>query len=78
MDRLQQCMNVLHILALQSADPNSYLLAEREISGYLQSPGASLEKLNEAIDRKAEASRVHIEFWTTMQDFVSRGRPDET
>jgi hypothetical protein len=53
-------------------------LAEREISGYLQSPGASLEKLNEAIDRKAEASRVHIEFWTTMQKFVSRGRADET
>ena len=70
-------MNVLQILALQSADPNSYLLAEREISGYLQSPDASLEKLNEAIDRKAEASRVHNEFWTKMQEFVSRERPSE-
>jgi hypothetical protein len=77
MDRLQQCMNVLHILALQSADPNSYLLAEREMGAYLKSPGASLEKLNEAIDRKAETSRVHIQFWTTMQEFVSRGQPNE-
>jgi hypothetical protein len=76
MDSLQQCMNVLRILALKSADPNSYLLAEREFSGYLQGPGASPEELNEAIDRKAEASRVHVEFWTTMKEFVSRGRPD--
>ena len=77
MDSLQQCMNVLHTLALQSADPNSYVLVEREISGYLQSPGASLEKLNEAIDRKVEASRLLLEFWTTMREFVSRKRPDE-
>jgi hypothetical protein len=74
-DRLQQCMNVLHILALQSADPNCYVLAQRD--GYLQSPGASLVKLNEAIDRKVETSRIYIEFWTTMQEFVSRGRPNE-
>ena len=33
MDSLQQCMNVLRILALKSADPNSYVLAEREIGG---------------------------------------------
>lgn len=70
-------MDVLHVLALQSSDPNCYVLAEREIGGYLQSPGASLEKLNEAIDREAETSRHYIEFWTTMQEFVSRGRPDE-
>jgi hypothetical protein len=59
-------MNVLNILSLQSEDPNSYVSAERQISGYLQSPGASLEKLSEAIDRKAETSRVYIRFWTTM------------
>ncbi len=67
---------MLHILALQSADPNCYVLAEREISDYLQSPGASLEELIEAVDRKVRASRVCIEFWTAILEFV-RGRPDE-
>jgi hypothetical protein len=70
-------MNVLNILSLQSDDPNCYVSAERQISRYLQSPGASLEKLSEAIDRKAETSRVYIRFWTTMHEFVSRGRPGE-
>jgi hypothetical protein len=74
MDRLKQCMDVLHILALQSADPSCYALAEREISGYLQSPGASLERLNEAIDRKAETC---TEFWKAMQEFVSRPGVDQ-
>ncbi len=70
-------MNVLHILALQSADPNCYVLAEREISDYLQTPGASPEELGEAIERKAGASRVCVEFWTAIKEFVSRGRLDE-
>jgi len=77
MDRLQQCMNVLHILAQQSADANSYVLAEREIGEYLKGPGASLEKLNEEIDRKAGTGRVCTEFWTAMQEFVSRAQLDE-
>ena len=32
MDSLKLCIDVLRALALQSANPNSYLLAEREIS----------------------------------------------
>ena len=66
-------MNVLNILALQSADPNSFVLAEREMSEYLKSPGASLEKLNEEIDRKAETTRICTEFWKSMQEFLGRG-----
>jgi hypothetical protein len=71
-------MNVLNILALQSADQSRYVLAERAISEYLKSPGASLHKLNEEIDRKAETTRIGVAFWTTMQDFVSRTRSDES
>ncbi len=65
-------MDVLHALALQSTNPNCYVLAEQEISRYLQSPEGSLEKLNEAVDKQAEVSRHRVEFWTTMQEFLSR------
>jgi hypothetical protein len=70
MDRLKLCMDALHALSVQSADPNSYELAEREIRQYLQSPEASLQNLRESIDREAETSQVDITFWTTMQEFV--------
>jgi hypothetical protein len=77
MDRLTLCMDALRALALQSANSNSYPLAEREIAQYLQSPETSLQKLREAIDREAETSRHYITFWTTMQEFVSTLRTDE-
>jgi hypothetical protein len=64
-------MDVLRSLALQSSDPNWYLLAEREITRYLQSSGASLQNLQEAIDREAEASEDYVTFWTTMQELAS-------
>jgi hypothetical protein len=68
MDRLKLCMDVLRALWLQSENPNSYPLAEREIAHYLSGPGASLKKLQEAIDREAEASQHYVTFWTTMQE----------
>ena len=77
MDRLKLCMDALRALALQSANPNYYPLAEKEISQYLQSSGASLQRLREAIDREAETSLEYVTFWTTMQEFVSRPRADE-
>jgi hypothetical protein len=71
MDRLKLCMDALRALALQSANTNSYPLAEREITQYLQSPGALVQKLREAIDREAETSQHYSTFWATMQEFVS-------
>ena len=76
MDRLKLCMDALRALSLQSADPNWYLLAEREITQYLQNPEASLQKLSEAIDHEAEISEEYVTFWTTMQELVSDLRPD--
>jgi len=77
MDRLKLCMDVLRALSLQSADPNWYSLAEREIVHYLSGSGASLQNLQDAIDREAEASDNYVTFWTTLQEFVSTVRPDE-
>ena len=75
MDRLGMCMNTLRALAQQSADPSWYLLAERCITEYLRSPGASLQGLASAIDREAETSQTDIGFWTTMQELVSDTLP---
>jgi len=77
MDRLKICMDALRALSLESANHNWYPLAEREIISYLKSPGASLEKLQEAIDREAEASQHYITFWTTMQEFASTVRSNK-
>ena len=71
MDRLELCMDALRSISLQSADPNWYPWTERQIVAYLNGPGASLQKLQEAIDREAEASQHYVTFWTTMQEFVS-------
>ena len=76
-DRLKLCMDALRALAIQSADPNWYLLAEREITQYLQSPEASPQKLREAIDREAETSQDYVTFWTTMQELVSDLQPND-
>jgi hypothetical protein len=65
-------MNVLRALALQSADPNCIVLGEQEITQYLQSPKASLQKLREAVDREAKTSQQYATFWTTLQEFVDR------
>ena len=77
MDRLKLCMDALRALAIQSADPNWYLLAEREITQYLQSSEASPQKLREALDREAETSQDYVTFWTTMQELVSDLQPDD-
>ena len=78
MDRLKICMDTLRALAQQSANPNSYLLAEQEIGEYLKSLTASLHDLSSAIDHEAETSQHDIPFWTTMQELVSTLRSNET
>jgi len=77
MDHLKICMDALRALSIQSADPNWYPLAEREIVRYLSGADASLQKLREAIDREAEASQHYVTFWTTMQEFASTLRSNE-
>jgi len=62
MDRLTQCMDALRAISLQSADPNWYPLAEREIVRYLSSADGSLQKLQEAIDHEAEATQNYVTF----------------
>jgi hypothetical protein len=76
MDRLSLCMEALRALAFQSADPNWYSLAEREVTQYLTSSNASPQKLREAIDREAEAPTDYVTFWTTMQELVSDVSPE--
>ena len=78
MDRLKMCMDTLRTLAQQSANPNCYLLAEQEIGEYLKSLRASLQELSSAIDHEAETSQHYIPFWTTMQEFVSTLRSDDS
>ena len=70
-------MDALRALAVQSADLNWYLLAEREITQYLQSSEALPQELREAIDREAETSQDYVTFWTTMQELVSDLQPDD-
>jgi hypothetical protein len=77
MDRLRLCMDALRALAVQSADLNWYLLAEREITQYLQSSEALPQELREAIDREAETSQDYVTFWTTMQELVGDLQPDD-
>ena len=71
MDRLKLCMDALRALAIQSADPNWYLLAEREITQYLQSSEASPQKLREAIDREAETSQDYVTFWPPCRSLLA-------
>ena len=71
MDQLKSCMDALRLLAKLSADPNTYLLGERSIVEYLESAGASKQKLIDEIDR--EADEGNKTFWITMREF-SAGR----
>jgi hypothetical protein len=68
-DRLQLCIEALRALALQSSEAEWYPFAENAVAQYLKSPGASLRKLRD--DHEAENSQ-QVEFWTTMQEYVSR------
>jgi hypothetical protein len=73
MDRLRDCIDVLRVLAPQSISSANWLvLAEREVTRYLEGPDASLQNLKLAIDREAEASPRYATFWTTVQEFVRR------
>jgi hypothetical protein len=65
-------MDVLRALAIRSPDTNWYGLADREIAKYLQSPGASLQNLEEALGREAETSEDNVTFWKAMQELTSK------
>jgi hypothetical protein len=72
-------MDGLRALALQSDEPSCYPFAENAIAQYLKTPGTSLQKLREAIDDEAEHSlQQHVEFWTKMQEHVSRPGHDDS
>jgi hypothetical protein len=70
-------MDGLRALALESNEPSSYPFAENAVTQYLKTPGASLQKIREAIDHEAENSQEHVEFWTAMQEYVSRPGHDD-
>jgi hypothetical protein len=77
-DSLKLCMDALRALALQSNEPSSYPFAENAVTQYLKTPGASLQKLREFIDHEAEYSQQqYVEFWTRMQEYVSRPGNDD-
>jgi hypothetical protein len=71
-DRLKLCMDALRALALQSNEPGCYPFAENAIAQYIKAPGASLQKLREAVDREAESSQEDVAFWSAMHEYVSR------
>jgi hypothetical protein len=70
-------MDALRALALQSNEPSCYPFAENGVAQYLKTPGASLQKLREAIDHEAENAQEHIKFWTTMREYVRRRAADD-
>jgi hypothetical protein len=77
-DRLKLCMDGLRVLALQSDEPSCNPFAENAVAQYLKTPGASFQKLREAIDHEAENSQQqYVEFWTKMQEYVSRPGHDD-
>jgi hypothetical protein len=71
-DALKETLDVLRALARQSSDQNVYILAEQHIGRYLQSPGAMLGNLEEAIAGEARAAQNDVQFWKTMQEFLAR------
>jgi hypothetical protein len=77
MNRLKLCMDALRALALQSSEPSCYPFAENAVAQYVKSPGASLQKLREAIDHEAQGSQQYVGFWTAMQEYVSRPRHND-
>jgi hypothetical protein len=73
MDRLQNCIQALHVLAEQANDSNAQVLAEREINEFLRAGeerlSASLELVSKAID--AEANKDILgEDWSLMRAYV--------
>jgi len=72
MDRLQQLVEILRVLA-RTNEPNRVVLIEKAINEYLNDKagivGLSLERLCDAIDRE-EAERRPIEDWSIAKDYV--------
>ena len=72
MDRLRLCLETLRRLAKETEDPSCVVLAEREISDYLQNEidalRAALERLGRAIDE--EARKGQGEDWSLMVGYV--------
>ena len=69
MDKLENCIAALRVLARQSNDPNVQLLAERRINEYLQREiddlRTSLRQIGRAINAEAD-KRVEDENWRLM------------
>ena len=72
MDRLQQLVEILRVLA-RTNEPNRVVLIEKAINEYLNDKagivGLSLERLCDSIDRE-EAERRPIEDWSIAKDYV--------
>ena len=72
MDRLQQLVEILRVLA-RTNEPNRVVLIEKAINEYLNDKagivGLSLERLCDAIDRE-EAEKRPIEDWSIARDHV--------
>ena len=72
MDRLQQLVEILRVLA-RTNEPNRVVLIEKAINEYLNDKAGiarlSLERLCDAIDRE-EAEKRPIEDWSIARDHV--------
>jgi 3-dehydroquinate dehydratase len=77
MDKLENCIAALRVLARQSNDPNVQLLAERRINEYLQREiddlRTSLRQIGRAINAEAD-KRVEDENWRLMGKYVQSCR----
>ena len=72
MDRLQQLIEILRVLA-RTNEPNRPVLIEKAVDEYLNDKAdiarLSLERLCDAIDRE-EAEKRPIEDWSIARDYV--------
>jgi len=77
MDKLENCIAALRVLARQSNDPNVQLLAERRINEYLRCEvddlRNSLRQISRAINAEAD-KRVEDENWRLMGEYVQSCR----
>jgi hypothetical protein len=77
MDKLENCIAALRVLARQSNDPNAQLLAERRINEYLRREiddlRTSLRQIGRAINAEAD-KRVEDENWRLMGEYVQSCR----
>jgi hypothetical protein len=72
MDRLQQLVEILRVLARRN-EPNRVALIEKAVNEYLNDKAGiarlSLERLCDAVDREEDEKRP-IEDWSIARDYV--------